>query len=747
MIPKVLLVQTQPQAARFLTRFFEERGDDVTSVLDLGQAATQLAQYKPDLMVLDLHFPGDEWQMFLRILRMEYPELKVIVTSKYPDVERESKAQEIGVNAFVHQPFTLYWLNKALETVGMPAKKETLPAVDAPKAVAPESRAGHVRVPMRLKIILPLIVLSLLFALVGAYMISQMILGAAETRFQSQLVDSGMQSADWMVRQEERLLETLRLVVNMQGVADMTRNGDAEDLRTLLLPIATNTDEETIEILNADGVAALSLRKPPDGGLGQYEATRGETFFQSQEFVKMVLQQQTDAEGDKFATLVKAPWGTYFYVASPILDDAGQVVGAALVGRSPENMIAQIRRERLSYQVTFYDITGRPLASTLFSERESFPLALSQANDLLVGGGSQSLTRQIEVGDTGYTEIVAPWQVRDSIALGLMGTALPQAFLIRASQLARFEVFAAIAIGILLVVAVGFYLGGLISTPVKRLTEASTKLAHGDYGVQLDVKGHDEVAALTRSFNSMVTGLQEGVIFRDLLGHTATPELRDQLRETFSSGNLALEGQEAIATILITSIRNWDIFAEEPDPTRVFSWLNEYFSLLVPIVITHGGVVNQYDGDRMFSLFGLLPVPRPPQDSAYDACQAAAEMITAIDTFNQRRLERGAPPMITQIAIHTGKIIGGALGSTDRLYYTIMGDGVNTTRYLARYSHDDYWNSGILISQATFDALADCKENFVTEPLGEFPIKGKSEQMQVYRLLSSRLNPSDRMTE
>ncbi len=740
MTAKVLLVQTQPQAARFLARFFTERGDDVTSVLDLGQAATQLAQYKPDLMVLDLHFPGDEWQMFLRILRVEYPDLKIIVTSKYPDVEREMKAQEIGVKVFVRQPFTLYWLNKALETVGMPMQKERLPEVESRQTSASEVKAGQVRMPMRLKIILPLIALTLLFAIVGAYIISQVILRAAQSRFETQLVDSGIQAADWMVRQEERMLETLRLTANSQGVASLTQNGDAEALRDLLLPVAVNTDEEAIEVLNADGVSVLSIHKLPGGRLGEYEWTRGETFFQSQDFVQKTLQQQTDAEGDKFAALVKAPWGTYFYIASPIIDDAGQEVGAALVGRSPENMAAQIRRERPSYRVTFYNTNGRPLASTLFTERESFPLAQSQASDLLAEG-SNSLTRQIEVGSTRYTEIVSPWQARDGVELGLMGVALPQDFLIRASQLARFDIFAAIAMGVLLVVAVGFYLGGLVSGPVRRLTEASTKLAHGDFEVQLDVKGHDEVSALTRSFNYMVTGLQEGIIYRDLLGRSASPELREQLRQTFSSGNLALEGQDAVATILTTSIRNWDIFEEESDPTKVFSWLNEYFSSLVPIVVAHGGVVNQFDGDRMLALFGLLPTPKPPKDSAYAACQAAAEMVSAIDSFNKRRLERGVPPMITQIAIHTGKIIAGALGSTDRMYYTIMGDGVNTTRDLARYSPVEYENSGVLISQATYDALDDCTENFIIEPLGEFSIKGKAEQTQVYRLTSSRSNP------
>ncbi len=731
MAPKVLLVQTQPQAARFLTRFFEERGDEVTSVLDLGQAATRLAQHKPDLMVLDLHFPGNEWQMFLRILRMEYPDLKVIVTSKYPDVERELKAQEMGVKVFVRQPFTVYWLNKALDQVGLPTLNQ-----EPPPPVPHDHVTPPVRMPMRLKITLPLIAMTLLFALVGAFMISQVILGVAQSRFETQLIDSGIQSADWMVRQEERLLETLRLVTNSQGVAEMTQKGEAEGLRSLLLPIAMNTDEETIEVLNGQGIGVFSMRKIQGGGPGEYSWTRGETFFQTQDIVRKALQQQSDAHGDKFAALIKTPWGEFFYVASPITNNDGQVVGVALVGRSPENMVNQIRREKLPYQVTFYDTKGRPLASTLYSNQESFPLALSQVSELLSGGGSKSLTRQIDVNNIHYSEIVGPWQAREGVDLGLMGVALQQAFLIRTNQLASFEIFAAIAIGVLLVVAVGFYLGGLISAPVQRLTEASTKLAQGDFEVQLDVKGNDEVAALAQSFNYMVTGLQEGIIFRDLLGHSASPELREQLRRTFSSGNLLLEGQDAIGTILITSIYGWDETSECNDPVKVFSWLNEYFSQLVPIVISQGGVVNQFDGGRMTSLFGLLPTPQNPQESANAACEAAMQMIAAVNIFNERRLERGTPPMITQISIHTGKVIAGALGSTERLYYTIMGNGVNFARELAFLPIEDYRNSGILISQATFEALADCIENFIIQPLGLYSVKGKTEQMQVYRLSS-----------
>ncbi len=739
MAPKVLLVQTQPQAALFLTRFFEERGGDVTSVLDLGQAATKLAQDKHELMILDLHFPGDEWQMFLRILRVEYPDLEVIVTSKYPDVEREQKAQELGVKAFVRQPFTIYGLNQALDTVGY-AEPEDQPA--PPETVVAPARMP-VQIPVRLKIILPMIALTFLFALVGAYIISQVILQVSQKRFETQLVDSGIQAANWMVRQEERMLETLRLIVNSQGVAELTQQGQAEALRTLILPIAVNTDEQVIEVLDATGLSVFSMRKIPEGGPAEYSWTRGETFFQNQDIVQKALHQQADQQGDKFAALLNAPWGTFFYIASPITDSTGQVVGVVLDGRSPENMIAQIVRESPPYRVTFYSPNGRPLASSLFSDQESFPLALNQASELISQAAGKSLPRRIDVNNTRYTEIVSLWQARAGVTLGLIGVALPEAFLMQTDQLARFEIFSTIVIGVLLVIAIGFYLGGLISTPVKRLTEASKKVAQGDLGVQIDTKGHDEVAALAKSFNTMVTGLQEGVIFRDLLGRSASPALREQLRQTFSSGNLLLEGQEAVATLMITSIAGWDTITRQYEPVKVFSWLNEYFGQLVPVVVQRGGVVNQFDGDRMSALFGMLPVPRSPQDSAQAACESALQMLSAIHLFNQRRIERGSAPMLTQISIHTGKIIAGALGSTDRLHYTMMGDGVNTTRELTLLIKENYRNSRILISQATFEALADCADNFVIEPLGMYPLEGKLGQ--VYDLRSARAAPEARV--
>ncbi len=92
-------------------------------------------------------------------------------------------------------------------------------------------------------------------------------------------------------------------------------------------------------------------------------------------------------------------------------------------------------------------------------------------------------------------------------------------------------------------------------------------MERGNLQVKVD-GGDDEVAVLAHAFNSMVAGLQEGFIYRDLLGRTVSPEVREQLRQTFTSGNLRLEGQEAIATVIMTDIRGFTTSPKQQNPPK-----------------------------------------------------------------------------------------------------------------------------------------------------------------------------------
>jgi adenylate cyclase len=164
--------------------------------------------------------------------------------------------------------------------------------------------------------------------------------------------------------------------------------------------------------------------------------------------------------------------------------------------------------------------------------------------------------------------------------------------------------------------------------------------------------------------------------------------------------------------------------------------LNEYFGRLVPIITAHGGVVNKFDGDALLAFFGILPKQLAPKESALAACRAALEMLTAIDDLNRLRVERGELPLVTGIGINTGLVIAGGLGASDRLHYTIIGDSVNTAQRLETLTRQLITGSGSLLGEATYQALGETTINFRMESMGAHAVKGKTDRVAVYRLLT-----------
>jgi adenylate cyclase len=723
---RVLLLQSDQQTMKSLYRFFRDRGDKIFNTLDLNLGANALAQTRPDLLVLDMHFPGSTWISFLRKTRQNYPDLKIILTNKYPDLQREMQANELGIFTFLRQPYTKRWMEKALRDVFNTTNLEE-------KTKSHLLTLPRVRLPVRIKITLPYLLLATLFALVVAFIVSQVVLESVRNRFLDQLVQSGRQCADWMVQEEDRLLSTLRLITNSSGMAELVIAQDAEGLRERILPLAINAGEEEIVLLDMQGVSLLSMRQLE--GPGSYEYLRGETGFQQYEFIQKTIQNQVDEAGDKYSGVVFLPRGSLFYVSGPLYDASGNQVGVVLVGKSLTTLVKGMG-EATQANVTLYHSSGQILASTLFTDLESQPLDQATVDNVIAIQQVNSQFREFQVTGLDYMEVLGPWEARHGGDLGLLGVTVQQTYLLQISRETRTTIFILVTVAVLGVILLGFFLAGRITRPLARLVKASNEVAQGNFEVKVDSRGDDELAVLAQSFNFMVTGLQEGSIYRDLLGRAVSPEVREQLRNTFNSGNIRLEGEEAVATVIMTDIRDFTTLSEHAEPSTVLGWLNEYFSKLVPIINNYGGVVNKFDGDAMLAFFGILPRKLNPKQGAFNACMAALEMTVVINQLNQDRLEHGEPPMVTGFGINTGVVIAGGLGSSDRLHYTIIGDTVNTTQRLETLTRTISDDTCIVISQMTYNAMMELGSSFDVGPIGSYALKGKSEQVMAYRLFA-----------
>ncbi|MBI5952046.1 MAG: HD domain-containing protein [Chloroflexi bacterium] len=403
-----------------------------------------------------------------------------------------------------------------------------------PKNVAPQQPIiRRVRFPIRIKITAPYLILSLLLAVAAAYLIMQLVMENLEERFNKQLYEAGKISSELIVSYETELLQTQRLLANAEGISSAIRANNADALKSLTLGIIANDGQEAVEFFDAQGNHALSVRHRSDANPEDYDFSSGrQTSFSSLEIVQNVLNQKSDAKGDKFADLVRTDSGDFLYVAGPVYDPQGKLAGVVLVGRSLSTMALDMRDSTFA-QITFYDPSGQVIQSTLPSPPELEPKTTSRIvllKDVSSAKRDISNQRDFNTANIPFSEILGVLEVRGNHELGILGVALSQNAILQTSADSRWRIFFLILSALFLIILIGLNLANSITRPLTELVRASARVSTGDLDVRIDTRTNDEIAILTESFNRMVASL-----------HKSKMELLDAYDHTLEGWAKALE--------------------------------------------------------------------------------------------------------------------------------------------------------------------------------------------------------------
>jgi len=171
---------------------------------------------------------------------------------------------------------------------------------------------------------------------------------------------------------------------------------------------------------------------------------------------------------------------------------------------------------------------------------------------------------------------------------------------------------------------------------------------------------------------------KESVVKANLL-RQFSPKVAEQLLS--HRGKLKLGGQRSEVTILTSDIRGFTQLVCEMDPDEVVEMLNEYLSVLVPVIFAHRGTIDKFMGDAILAVFGSLE--NDPRHH-HNAVLAALDMQSAVDKLNEVRKLRGNPCCQFGIGLHCGEVIHGFVGTAERMEFTVVGDAVNrAARYCA----------------------------------------------------------------
>jgi len=360
---------------------------------------------------------------------------------------------------------------------------------------------------IRWKIVLPYAFLTVLLAVVGSYLATELVTGSLEERFQNRLAEAGRGVSDKVVRKEREHLETVRAVAFTEGVAEAVQSADRGALNALVTPIAVNAKVERLEVLDAEGKRLTALRLTDERSLN-YEPLTDEDRTSEWPMVQRILHGESDEQGDKFAQVVETSEGFVLYTAGPVYAGS-EAAGVVLVGTPLESFVNETKEEALA-DVTVYDFAGNPLASTFAVDESTAPdeASLDVSGMVLDDSVNGNAVREERtLFSRNYDLLYGRLELRRQ-AIGLYSVGLSTDFIFNEGSSARTKVMLLFGVGMAAVLGIGMYLTHRLTTPILALVRTARMVAAGDLTVRSGVITGDEIGILASSFDDMTAKLQ-----------------------------------------------------------------------------------------------------------------------------------------------------------------------------------------------------------------------------------------------
>jgi class 3 adenylate cyclase len=279
-------------------------------------------------------------------------------------------------------------------------------------------------------------------------------------------------------------------------------------------------------------------------------------------------------------------------------------------------------------------------------------------------------------------------------------------------------------LGVVFAVGMAFFIARRITNPLNSLLLGVQEIGRGNLNAQVPLETHDELGVLAQSFNEMIQGLREKERVTNILGKYISPEVA---KKVLSSGEgMALKGERRECVVMFTDIRGFTAFSENMAPEKIVADLNEYFSLMVDVVIKYEGTLDKFIGDAIMAVWGA---PVPFEDKELRGVKAALEMQRALGQYNKARIDKNQTPLTMGIGLNSGVVVSGNLGSDKRTDYTVIGEEVNLASRLCSKAAPGQ----VLISEGMYRKLKGLVE---VRPLDPIALKGFSEPVKVYEVTS-----------
>jgi len=182
----------------------------------------------------------------------------------------------------------------------------------------------------------------------------------------------------------------------------------------------------------------------------------------------------------------------------------------------------------------------------------------------------------------------------------------------------------------------------------------------------------DELQQLARQIGLLSRDAEGKRLVEDALYRYLSPGVaRSVLTEP---EGLHLGGRSIWGSVLFCDIVDFTQLSRRLSPEQVGALVNDYFGSFARAGAFCQGTVDKFIGDCVMILFG---VPEPDERHALNAIVCGQAITHLAEAINRQRGVADLPIVRFRLAINSGLMLAGNLGSHERMEFTVVGNSVN----------------------------------------------------------------------
>lgn len=365
---------------------------------------------------------------------------------------------------------------------------------------------------IRLKVILPYLLLTLVVAAIGVYVVTRLVSNTLSERLTNQLLEAGRVVSDNFVRQEVTHIESARIVAYTTGLAEALRDEDREAVLALVRPLASGLGIENLILITPQGTELAHLVQDKNGDLQTVEQDTGAA---NSPIVQPYLKNRNAEEPPRRALGVNLVDGQYYYFTAIPVPLKNEFAGVVVIGSSIDKILPFLKSTSLA-DIIIYGGDGHAIGTTLGAGTAD-KNALQSISITQVHYQDIILSEDIVTGENfsldgrQYRLARGPLQVGND-RIGVFAVVLPLNFVIQSTVDNRTTyvlLFTMVMIG---VIVIGYSVTRLIINPLYSLVRTSQAIASGKLDQRSGIHTADEIGTLATTFDEMTAKLQERTV-------------------------------------------------------------------------------------------------------------------------------------------------------------------------------------------------------------------------------------------